>query len=181
VRGKSVEETSKKKTGNPSWKEKLNFNTKVAIFLIFFSILFYVLIPYQIEKPKLFMGRALMGMKPTLFPQLTMIGLLGLSVWYFLYSFKLEEENLFRELDKGRLIRVVVTFAIMVTYALLLEPFGFVLSSALTAGALTLYFGNRNIFIFFVVIIVIPLAIFFIFTRALHVSLPEGLLEDLLF
>ena len=74
-----MEETTKKNSGNPSWREKVNFNTKVAIFLILFSILFYVLIPYQIAKPKLFMGRALMGMKPTLFPRLTMIGLLGLA------------------------------------------------------------------------------------------------------
>jgi len=176
-----VEETGKENTGNQSWKERMNFNTKVAVLLILFSILFYVLIPYQIEKPKLFMGRALMGMKPTLFPRLTMIGLLGLSIWYFLHSFKLEEKNLFGELDRKSLTRIVVTFAIMVAYALLLEPLGFVLSSALTAGVLTFYLGNRNILILCVVIIIIPLAIFFIFTRALHVSLPEGLLEDLLF
>ncbi len=171
-----MEERSKKNTGNPSWREKINFNTKVAVFLILFSILFYVLIPYQIAKPKLFMGRALMGMKPTLFPRLTMIGLLGLSVWYFIHSFNLEERNLFKDLDRKGLTRIGVTFVILVAYALLLEPLGFVLSSALTVGALTLYLGNRNIFILFLVIIVIPLAIFFIFTRALHVSLPEGLL-----
>lgn len=171
-----MEETTKKNSGNPSWKERINFNTKVAIFLILFSVAFYVLIPYQIAKPKLFMGRALMGMKPTLFPRLTMIGLLGLSVWYFIHSFKLEEKNLFGELDGKSITRIVVTFVILLGYALLLEPLGFVVSSALTAGALTLYLGNRNIFILFLVVIIIPLAIFFIFTRALRVSLPEGLL-----
>jgi len=176
VEGKAVDETTKKNSGNPSWREKINFNTKVAVFLILFSILFYVLIPYQIAKPKLFMGRALMGMKPTLFPRLTMIGLLGLSVWYFIQSFNLWEKNLFKELDRKSITRIVVTFLILGAYALLLEPLGFVLSSALMAGALTLYLGNRNIFILFLVIIGIPLAIFFIFTRALHVSLPEGLL-----
>ena len=176
VEGKAVEERSKKNTGNPSWRERINFNTKVAIFLILFSVAFYLLIPYQIAKPKLFMGRALMGMKPTLFPRLTMIGLLGLSIWYLIHSFNLEESNLFKDLDWKSLTRIVVTFIILVAYALLLEPLGFVLSSALTVGALTLYLGNRNIFILFLVIIVIPLAIFFIFTRALRVSLPEGLL-----
>ncbi len=171
-----MEETTKKNSGNPSWKERINFNTKVAIFLILFSVAFYVLIPYQIAKPKLFMGRALMGMKPTLFPRLTMIGLLGLSVWYFIQSFNLWEKNLFKELDRKSLTRIVVTFLILGAYALLLEPLGFVVSSALTAGALTLYLGNRNIFILFLVIVGIPLAIFFIFTRALRVSLPEGFL-----
>ncbi len=171
-----MEETTKKNSGNPSWKERINFNTKVAIFLILFSVAFYVLIPYQIAKPKLFMGRALMGMKPTLFPRLTMIGLLGLSVWYFIQSFNLWEKNLFKELDRKSLTRIVVTFVILGAYALLLEPLGFVVSSALMAGALTLYLGNRNIFILFLVIVGIPLAIFFIFTRALRVSLPEGFL-----
>lgn len=171
-----MEETSKENTGHRSWKERINFNTKVAIFLILFSILFYVLIPYQIAKPKLFMGRVLMGMKPTLFPRLTMIGLLGLSIWYFIHSFNLREKNLFKELDRKSITRVVVTFLIFLAYAMLLEPLGFVLSSALTVGALTFYLGNRNIFILFVVIIGIPVAIFFIFTRALRVSLPEGLL-----
>ena len=69
-----------------------------------------------------------------------------------------------------------MTFLIFLAYAMFLEPLGFVLSSALTVGALTFYLGNRNIFILFVVIIGIPVAIFFIFTRALRVSLPEGLL-----
>ena len=181
MRSEIVQQTDRKNTGSRSWKERINFNTRVAISLILFSIFFYVLIPYQIEKPKLFLGRELMGMKPTLFPQLTMIGLLGLSVWYFLHSFKLEEKNLFRELDRKGLARIVVVFVMMVGYALLLEPFGFVLSSALMAGAFTLYLGTRNVFVLFGVIIVIPLAIFLIFTRALHVSLPEGLLENLLF
>jgi len=168
-----MEARGKNNADTPSWKERMNFNTKVAIFLILFSIVFYVLIPYQIAKPELFMGRALMQMQPTLFPRLTMIGLLGLSAWYFLYSFRLKERNFFRELDKQNLTRIVVTFVILVAYALLLEPLGFVLSSALVAGALTLYLGNRNIFILFVVIIVIPLTVFYIFTRALRVSLPE--------
>jgi putative tricarboxylic transport membrane protein len=168
-----MEEKGKNNADNSSWKERMNFNTRVAIFFILFSILFYVLIPYQIAKPKLFMGRALMQMQPTLFPRLTMIGLLGLSVWYFIHSFKLREKNFFKELDKRGLSRIVVAFIIIVAYALLLEPLGFVLSSALVALALTLHLGNRNILVFFLVVIIIPLAIFFIFTRALRVSLPE--------
>ena len=173
---KTVEQINKKTPNNQSWKKKVNFNTKMAVFLILFSITFYLLIPYQIAKPKLFMGRALMDMKPTLFPRLTMLGLLGLSVWYLIHSFNLREKNLFRELDRKSFTRILMTLVIFLAYALLLEPLGFVISSALTVGALTLYLGNRNIFILFLVIIVIPLAIFFIFTRGLRVSLPEGLL-----
>lgn len=46
-----------------------------------------------------------------------------------------------------------MTFVFLEGYALLLEPPGSVLSSALSARALTLCFGNRKLFIFFVVML----------------------------
>ncbi len=156
-----------------TWKERINYNTIVAAFLVLFSIVFYVLIPSQIAKPKLFMGRSLAGIQPSLFPRLTITGLFALSIWYLVYSFRLQEKNLFTELAGKNVIRVLVTLTILVAYALLFEPLGFVISTALMAASLTLYLGNRNILVLILVAIVIPLAIFFIFTRAMRVSLPE--------
>ena len=59
------------KTGSHvSWRERINFNTVCAmVFIILWTIMFLIT-PDQIAKPKLFMGRALMGLKPTLFPRL---------------------------------------------------------------------------------------------------------------
>ena len=159
-----------------SWKEKINFNTIAALFFMVFSIVAFLLIPYQIEKPKLFMGRSLMQMQPSLFPRLSIAALFFLSIWYVGHSFKLKEKNLFKELADKNYIKALVTYCVFIAYALLFEPLGFVFSSALTVGGLTLYFGNRNLFIVFLVLAGIPLSIYFIFTRALHVSLPEGVL-----
>jgi len=162
-----------RETDNRSWKDRINFNNIAALFFILFSITFYLLIPYLIEKPRLFMGRSLMGIKPTLFPRLTMLGLLGLSIWYLIKSFHLKEKNLFKGLDRKGFTRILLTLVIFLAYALLFEPLGFFISSALMAVILTFYLGTRNIFILFLVVIVIPLVIFFVFTRGMHVSLPE--------
>ena len=159
-----------------SLRARGNFNTLLALSLIAFSIAAFLIIPYQIEKPKLFMGRSLMYMQPSLFPRLSIIGLFILSIWYLVQSFKLTESNLFKELEKKSYLKVLVTFFVLLGYAMLFEPAGFVLSSALMVGILTFYFGNRNLIIIFLVLAATPLVIYVVFTRALQVSLPEGLL-----
>jgi len=162
---------------NPhSWKEKINFNTVVAIVLIVFSITAFILIPHQIEKPKLFMGRSLSTLTPSLFPRISIIALFILSVFYLFHSTHLNEKNRFKELGVGSFTRVIVTMVVFIGYALLFEPLGFVLSSALMVAILTFYYGNRNILVTLLVVVGAPLAIYFIFTHTLQVSLPEGLL-----
>ena len=117
-----------------------------------------------------------MYMTPSVFPRLSIVGLFIFSVWYLTHSFEIEEKNLFKELGKNSYIRVLVTFAVTVGYALLFEPLGFVLSSALMVAILTIYYGNRNVFIILLVLAGAPLTIYYIFTYVLKVSLPEGLL-----
>lgn len=169
-------EEIEKDAGYQSWKDKINFNTVAALFLLVFSVAAFILIPYQIETPKLFMGRSLMYMTPSLFPRLSIIALFILSLWYLTHSFRIKEKNLFREIGKKSYIRVLVTFAVAVGYALLFEPLGFVLASALMVAILTVYYGNRNVVIILLVLAGAPLAIYFIFTTVLKVSLPGGLL-----
>ena len=164
-------------TGGQSWKDRINFNTFAALFFIVFSIVGYLLIPYQVEKPKLFMGRILMPLKPTLFPQVTFLGLLGLSLLYLVHSFRLKEENLFRELETRSYPRILVTLGVSVAFAIFLESLGFVICSALVVIILSIYYGNRNLLIL-AVLISITVAIYLVFTRGLHVSLPESPLFD---
>ena len=156
-----------------SWRERINFNTVCAmVFIILWTIMFLIT-PDQIAKPKLFMGRALMGLKPTLFPRLATLGLIVLSIWYLLISFKIDEKNLFKEVKKHLYFRVVASLVVFLAYALLFEPLGFVLSSILVTGTLSTYYGNRNILVGIVVSFGVPLGIYYVFTRLLKVSLPE--------
>jgi len=160
-------------TNNRSWKNRINFNTIAALFFVLFSIVGYLLIPYQVGKPKLFMGRLLMPLKPNLFPQVTFLGLLGLSLWYLIHSFHLEEKNLFTGVGRSGYLKILVTFGVSMAYALVFEALGFVISSGLVVIILSFYYGNRNLLIL-AILISITVAIYFVFTRGLHVSLPES-------
>jgi putative tricarboxylic transport membrane protein len=166
-------EDGNRRSGGLPWKGRVNFNTLLALFFLLFSVTAYILIPYQIEKPKLFMGRALDAMEPTVFPRLSILFLFAMSVWYLISSFYLTEENLFRKLGRKAYVRVLVTILIAVAYTQLFEPLGFVISGILAVSALTIFFGNRNYLIIAIVGIGVPVAIFLIFTRLLKVSLPE--------
>jgi putative tricarboxylic transport membrane protein len=170
---KEMMENESKTGSHVSWREKINFNTVCAMVFIILWTLMFLITPDQIAKPKLFMGRALMGLKPTLFPRLATLGLIGLSIWYLLISFKIDEKNLFKEVEKHLYFRVVASLVVFLAYALLFEPLGFVLSSILLAGTLSTYYGNRNILVGIVVSFGVPLGIYYVFTRLLKVSLPE--------
>jgi hypothetical protein len=64
-----------------SWRDNFNYNTVIAIFFIILWTVMFILVPYQIAKPKLVLGRSLMGLKPTLFPRLATLGAILLSIW----------------------------------------------------------------------------------------------------
>ena len=168
-----MEEINGKETRKPALKERINFNTFAALFFILFSVIFYLLIPSQIPKPRFFMGRALVSLQPTLFPRLTMAGILFLSIWYLIESFHLRERNLFRELGQKKFMRVLVTFLVFVGYVFLFIAVGFVVSSMILVGVLALYYGYRKFIFLIPIIIGIPLAVYFLFTRLLRISLPE--------
>ena len=158
---------------NPAWHKRINFNTYAAIiFIVLWTVVFFI-IPYQIQKPMLFMGRTLMGLKPTLFPRLATLTLIALSIWFLIISFRIDEKNRFKDVAKTGYFRIIVSLVVFVAYALLFEPLGFVVSSMLVAGTLTTFYGNRNILVGILVSIGAPLGIYYVFTRLLKVSLPE--------
>ncbi len=168
-----MNEPIKNETNNLTWRQRINYNTVTAlIFIVFWTVMFFM-VPYQIQKPKLFLGRSLMGLQPTLFPQLATLGLIGLNIWYLIISFRLQEKNLFKELKKENLFKVIASLVVFIAYALLFEPLGFVFSSFLVVASLSTYYGNRNIIIGLLVSLGVPLGIYFVFTRLLKVSLPE--------
>lgn len=155
------------------WYRNINYNTVVAaIFLVLWTIMFFI-IPYQIQKPALFMGRSLMGLKPTLFPQIAILSLIGLNLWYLVISFRLKDTNLFIDVTRQGYFRILVSLVVFCAYALLFEHLGFVLSSVIVTGTLSTFYGNRNVLVGVLVSVGVPLGIYFVFTRLLKVSLPE--------
>jgi putative tricarboxylic transport membrane protein len=154
-------------------KDGANFNFWSSLGFIAFSLFLLISIPYQIEKPRLIMGRSLTGLDPALFPRVAAAGMLLLSIAYLSQSRKLKEENSFRGVALSGYVNVAVTILVLSAYALLLEPIGFVASSALTVAVLTVLYGNRNIYLIGLSSLGIPLAIYYMCTRLLLVFLPE--------
>ena len=169
-----IQAETTKRNGKPGWPGRLNFNIVVAAFFILFSILFLAIIPYQIEKPLIILGHVQAGLIPTLFPRVTAILLLLVSVWYLISAFSLKETNFLKEIDKSGLVNIAVTVVALLMYALTMESLGFVISSAILVVILTSFYGNRNISIAVLSSIVVPIGIYYLFTKLLLVFLPEN-------
>ncbi len=153
--------------------KSLNFNTVSAIGFIGFALFLFAVIPFQIETPLMILGQSANALDPTLFPRLVAAGLLILGLWYLRQSFSLSEENHFRKLNREGLINVVVTLIVLLLYALLMEPLGFVVSSTLMVGGLSVFYGVRNPALVVAVSLGVPVTVYLVFTRGLKVFLPE--------
>tara|TARA_R110002049_G_scaffold296421_1_gene484492 strand:- start:153 stop:686 length:534 start_codon:yes stop_codon:yes gene_type:complete len=157
----------------PGW-HSATFETYVALILVILAATFIILIPYQIQAPKLMFGRSFASMEPTLFPTISGFGLLLVSVIYLIQSFRVRTENPFRIIGFRSALRIVIVFGILSGYGLLFEPLGFILSSALAALLISVYLGNRGIISLVLISVALPSLTFYIFTYLLQVSLPEG-------
>ncbi len=79
--------------------------------------------------------------------------------------------------EKKGLFRGLLTIADCFVYILLFKPLGYILTSTLCYFALMLIFGNRKWLQMVIMAIVLPLLLFFAFTRLLGTNLPLGVLQ----
>jgi putative tricarboxylic transport membrane protein len=150
-----------------------NFNTWAGVLCVAFALFLFLIMPDQIEEPPKLFGRSTSALSPKLFPSIVAGLLLVVGGWLAIASFRLREQNDLRRLARGALTNITVTVGLLLTYALLLEPLGFILSSVLVSVALAFYYGGRNPLALALVTIGVPVAIFVVFSRLLHVFLPE--------
>ena len=151
---------------------RANFNTVAAVFFVVLAVVLFVIIPGQIEKPIIVLAEDAMSLNAKVFPQLVAVGFLGLGIWFFFKSFSLTETNQVRELDRSALVNVGTTLVAMAIYAVAMIALGFVVSGTIMIAFLATFYGNRNYYLTAVVSIVVPVAIFFTFTKLLTTSLP---------
>jgi putative tricarboxylic transport membrane protein len=153
-------------------KGRPNFNTVAGIVCVVFSIVLYIIIPYEVEEPPMLFGRSTSALDPKLFPTIIAVLFFLIGVWYIFESFGLREKNDFKLLTRGNLTNIAISVIVLFFYALTLERIGFIISSFLVTTCLTLYYGSRNILGILIVTIVIPVGVYYIFTRWLQVYLP---------
>lgn len=85
--------------------------------------------------------------------------------------------------DKGDLIAVALTFAIIIGYTLIMQPLGFCLSTVIFLFLQMLILApkeKRNYLLFAVVAVVFTAIVFFAFRVGLQQLLPRGFIENLL-
>jgi putative tricarboxylic transport membrane protein len=159
---------------------QFSFNRLAAIFFVVLSIVLFAIIPHQIDKPLILLGDAGSTLSAELFPRIVASAFLLLGIWYFFRARSLAERNGFRDLDRQALSNVLITFAAMSVYVVLMVNLGFVVASAILIAFLSTFFGNRNYYLTALVSIVIPIIIFFLFTRLLLTSLPPFPIDTVL-
>lgn len=157
-------------TQQPHWR--LSFNTVAAVLFIVLALVLLAIIPHQIDKPLIVLSDAGSTLSPELFPRIVAVAFLLLGVWYLLRSRSLDERNGFRDLDREAVSNVLITLVAMSAYVGLMVHLGFVVASAILIASLSTFFGNRNYYLTALVSILVPVAIFFLFTRLLLTSLP---------
>jgi hypothetical protein len=153
--------------------KSFNFNTVIAIGFVVLAVLLFLAIPTQIETPLVIFGQSLNALDPKLFPSIVAAGFLILGCVYVVTSLSMNDENGLAKLNREALVNVSVSVAAFAAYAALMEPIGFVPSSALLIGGLSVFYGLRNILLTLTISLGVPTLMYFVFTRALKVFLPE--------
>ena len=141
--------------------------------LLALSLLGLVFINALVAAPKLLLGRSLSAIAPSLFPTI-ILGLLALLCTILLFILNLKDSHGGEGgLTQKEWLRGSVFFGIMILYALTMQPFGFLISSAVAIALMSWQLGSRSIVQTLILCFVAPVLLYLAATRLLAVSLPE--------
>jgi putative tricarboxylic transport membrane protein len=153
-----------------------NIEAYVLCALMILSVVFIILVPTQIPAPKISFGRALGQLEPTFFPRLAAAGLFATSAAALFVSIRMGGGNPFAGIGRKILLQLGGIIVILWLFALAFVPVGYLVSGIAVSLVLSLYLGNRNPITLAILCIGVPAAIYYIFTKFLLISLPEGIL-----
>lgn len=152
---------------------RINFNTVLAAACVLFSIFLFAVIPSEVERPLVLLGQSQNGLDPAFFPELVAACFMGVGLYYLWVSFRLNDENRFHGLTRENYVSTGFTTLMFLVYASILQPLGFVLSSAIVVAVLSAFYGSRHWLGIAGVAIGVPAIVYVVFRRALSVALPE--------
>lgn len=141
--------------------------------LLVSALLGLIFMGYLVAPPKLLMGRALTAIMPGLFPGLVFTSIVVFCA-IFLFSLRGapgQEPGVASTMGEWK--RGIIFFGIMILYALIMEPIGFLMSSAIAIALLCFQMGNRSSVQIALLSVLSPALIYLAATRLLAVSLPE--------
>ncbi len=137
------------------------------------SLLGLIFIDALVASPKLLLGRSLSAIAPSLFPTIILV-LLALLCSILLFLLNLQDSHGSEgSLTRNEWLRGSGFFGIMTLYALTMQPFGFLISSAIAMALMSWQLGNRSIVQTAFLCVLAPVLLYLAATRLLAVSLPE--------
>jgi len=151
-----------------------------VLFVAIATVILFVAIPYGVQEPKKIKFIAL---SPSYYPRLVcycllFFGLLLTARQVFASKKVPETEDETNTKITPRLALIIVaTFAF---YYLSLSVLGFVLSSAIVLLALLLLAGDRNLLSLSLIPLLLPVSVYWFFTKVANIPIPTGILEPLL-
>jgi putative tricarboxylic transport membrane protein len=157
----------------PQRGSRINFNTVLAAACVLFSIFLFLVIPSEVERPPVLFGTTSAALDPAFFPRLVATCFLIVGLWYLRESFRLNDANGFRGLTRRNYSSIAFTTVMFVVYASILQPLGFIASSALVVAVLSIFYGARHWPTIAIVAIGVPAVVYVVFRRVLTVALPE--------
>lgn len=154
---------------------RINKGLLTAIPCLLFSVLCLVA---SRTYPKL--SASYMLVSASFFPTIVSIIAIAMSLIMLIKAIvKPEIREPLTDLEKKGLLRGLFTIADCFVYILLFKRLGYILTSMICYFALMLIFGNRKWVQMIIMAIVLPLILFFAFTKLLGTNLPLGVLQGL--
>ena len=125
------------------------------------------------------MAEDYLHLTPDFFPRLTMLLLAVVCVRYAVVAGRglARSSGGHDREDLGRLMRAGFMVVVAILYATMISWLGFILATMLVAAVTSYFLGLRNPLAFVPGVIVVPIAIRFVFERLLYIALPRSEIE----
>ena len=148
------------------------------VFLLLGLVVWLVLIPIGVDEPKKVQYAVL---APSYYPRIIAIAmaLVGIAVTARAVT-AVSTDRLLGMPAGETVLKIGVVFAILVALSYLLPNLGFVLASFLALIALMVLAGERNPVIILAVAIILPVVLYFFFTKLANIPIPGGVLDPYL-
>ena len=115
-------------------------------------------------------------MPPSFLPTVLAIALMAVGIALAVPAFRSGFKGDSSSLNLHGSLRVLLSIALLVTYALLFPRLGFVVTSGLFMGIFTFFFGARSIVKIALGVILVPLCVWLFFEILFRIPLPHGIL-----
>lgn len=143
------------------------------VFGLLSAICLYVM-PTQVKLPGFDSGAP----SPRIIPGICLVAILVFSIVLIVESLVFKKEKIV-EFDWQKEKPAILLIALMCIYVALIINIGYILASIIVFCIILFYCGERKPWIY-IFTIAASIGIYFLFTKVFHISLPLGLLKNLI-